>query len=167
MVTKTSSPGACDTKKERVETDGWYAVLPVQIACDIVMPRPAAPAGPVFMLVGDSITQGRAGDFTWRYRLHTHLAATMTPAGSRVEFAGPRRDLYDLADHRHGNQDYADAKFDPDHNAIWGRLLADARAGIAADVAEFRPTHLLVLLGITFVSAEQWLRRRLRKALGQ
>ena len=26
---------------------------------------------------------------------------------------------------------------------------------------------VLVLLGITFVSAEQWLRRRLRKALGQ
>jgi len=114
-------------------------------------PRPAALAAPVFMLVGDSITQGSAGDFTWRYRLHTHLAATMTPVGSRVEFAGPRRDLYDLADHRHGNQDYADAKFDPDHNAIWGRLLADARAGIAADVAEFRPTHLLVLLGINDV----------------
>ncbi|MNG29054.1 hypothetical protein D3C84_1144160 [compost metagenome] len=26
---------------------------------------------------------------------------------------------------------------------------------------------VLVLLGITFVSAEQWVRRRLRKALGQ
>lgn len=44
VVTKSSSPGACDTKKERVETDGWYAALPVQIACDLVLPRPVPPS---------------------------------------------------------------------------------------------------------------------------
>jgi hypothetical protein len=45
VVTKTSSPDACDKKKERVETDGWYAVIPVQIACaSVPAPAPAAAA---------------------------------------------------------------------------------------------------------------------------
>lgn len=42
VVTKTPGPGACDKKKERIETDGWYAVMPVTLAC----PPPAAPPPP-------------------------------------------------------------------------------------------------------------------------
>jgi hypothetical protein len=33
VVTKTPGPGACDKKKERIETDGWYAAMPVTLAC--------------------------------------------------------------------------------------------------------------------------------------
>jgi len=44
VVTKNASPDACDKKKERVQTDGWYATIPVQIACGLVSapPPPAA-----------------------------------------------------------------------------------------------------------------------------
>jgi hypothetical protein len=38
------------------------------------VPARAAAATRV-LIVGDSITQGSAGDFTWRYRLWKHLAA--------------------------------------------------------------------------------------------
>lgn len=55
--------------------------------------RPAAPvpSGPVerIMVVGDSITQGSSGDYTWRYRLWRHL----TDRGVRVDLVGPRDDL--------------------------------------------------------------------------
>ena len=40
VVTKNASPDACDKKKERVQTDGWYATIPVRIACGRV---PAPP----------------------------------------------------------------------------------------------------------------------------
>lgn len=40
VVTKTPAPGACDKKKERIETDGWYAAVPATLAC---APAPAAP----------------------------------------------------------------------------------------------------------------------------
>lgn len=42
VVTKTPGPGACDKKKERIETDGWYAAIPVTLAC--AAPAPAPPA---------------------------------------------------------------------------------------------------------------------------
>jgi hypothetical protein len=40
VVTKTASPDACDKKKERVQTDGWFATIPVQIACGVVAAPP-------------------------------------------------------------------------------------------------------------------------------
>ena len=46
------------------------------------------------LLVGDSVTQGSAGDWTWRYRLWKHFDA----AGVAVDFVGPRNDLYDNVD---------------------------------------------------------------------
>jgi lysophospholipase L1-like esterase len=95
------------------------------------------------MLVGDSITEGRAGDFTWRYRLYKHLEA----AGVPPDFVGPRDGLYD------GNQlsrshNYADAEFDTDHDAIWGRQLGDAKDKIAAEVRTAQPDYVLMLMGI-------------------
>src|ERR1051325_1042432 len=45
-----------------------------------------------FMCVGDSMTIGRAGDFTWRYRMWQHLEAA--PDGPH-ELVGPRTELYD------------------------------------------------------------------------
>ncbi len=66
------------------------------------------------LLTGDSLTQGAAGDFTWRYRLWQHLA------GVPVDFVGPRDDLFDPISQAHGCQLYADPAFDRDHGAVWG-----------------------------------------------
>jgi hypothetical protein len=42
VITKTPSPTACDKKKERMQTDGWYAAVPVSLSC--AAPQPAQPA---------------------------------------------------------------------------------------------------------------------------
>lgn len=75
-------------------------------------PNPAPqPAGPVRILLhGDSVTQGSAGDWTWRYRLWKHLVSS----GEQVDLIGPRDDLRD------GSRAYADPGFDRDHAARWG-----------------------------------------------
>src|SRR5262245_45869916 len=44
----------------------------------------AAPAGRI-LIVGDSISQGHEGDFTWRYRFAEHLRI----AGAAPDFVGP------------------------------------------------------------------------------
>lgn len=40
VVTRTPTAVACDKKKERVQTDGWYATVPVTLACTRVLPPP-------------------------------------------------------------------------------------------------------------------------------
>src|SRR5690348_223405 len=44
------------------------------------------------MLYGDSVTQGTAGRFTWRYRLWQGLQA----AGTSFDFVGPLRSVFSL-----------------------------------------------------------------------
>jgi hypothetical protein len=53
----------------------------------VIAPRQAvtARATPSFMIVGDSISQGRNGDYTWRYRLWEWFNNN----GVAVEFTGP------------------------------------------------------------------------------
>lgn len=46
------------------------------------------------MFVGDSMTIGSAGDFTWRYRMWQHLNRTF---GGPYRIVGPRSELYDTA----------------------------------------------------------------------
>lgn len=68
-------------------------------------------AGPTrILLVGDSLTQGSAGDITWRYRLDRQLRA----GGAWWDFVGSRSTLTG------GEVSYADPAFDPDHFARWG-----------------------------------------------
>ncbi len=43
------------------------------------------------LLVGDSVTQGSAGDWTWRYRLAQHLVDADVP----FDFVGPDDGLLD------------------------------------------------------------------------
>ena len=45
VVTKTPGPGACEKKKERIETDGWYAAMPVTLACNPARAAAPPPAG--------------------------------------------------------------------------------------------------------------------------
>lgn len=66
------------------------------------------------MFVGDSMTIGRAGDFTWRYRMWQHLSSTF---GGPYRIVGPRSELYE------GSDAYADPAFPADarrHLAGWG-----------------------------------------------
>jgi hypothetical protein len=44
VVTRTPTPVSCDKKKERTQTDGWYAPIPVTLACapSVATPAPQA-----------------------------------------------------------------------------------------------------------------------------
>lgn len=95
------------------------------------------------MVVGDSITQGSAGDVTWRYRLAKHLSS----AGVAANFVGDRDDLYDNINNVQGDHHYA-YSFDDDHHAQWGRALADEKNTIGGAVSANTPDVVLVLLGI-------------------
>ncbi len=109
------------------------------------MPTPAQAAINKVMFVGDSISQGSAGDFTWRYRLYEKLSAT---APGSFDFVGPQTDLYNNVTNQHGSTAYANSAFDRAHNAFWGRRLSDEKVAIAGKVAASDADVLLVMLGI-------------------
>ena len=68
------------------------------------------------LLFGDSITHGKDGDWTWRYRLWRQLQ----DAGERdIDFVGPADDLYS------GSSGYQDPLFDRDHASRWGTTLSE------------------------------------------
>ncbi|QGV79974.1 GDSL-type esterase/lipase family protein [Streptomyces ficellus] len=101
-----------------------------------------------FMFVGDSMTIGRAGDYTWRYRMWQHLATTFDgPYG----IVGPRTGLYDATADAAVSQRYADPAFPAHarrHLSGWGEgwlhmapLIGEAVEAAEADV-------LLVSLGL-------------------
>lgn len=100
------------------------------------------------MFVGDSMTIGRAGDYTWRYRMWQHLGSA---PGGPYEIVGPRSGLYDAAADASASHSYADPEFPPDarrHLAGWGEgwqhmapLVGPAARAARADV-------LLVSLGL-------------------
>lgn len=97
------------------------------------------------MVVGDSITQGSSGDYTWRYRLYQSLRGQ----GIAPDLVGPYNDLYDnVASQWDCDHSYVDAGFDQAHDALWGRSLKDEKDVIQSKVAQFHPDYLLVGLGI-------------------
>ncbi|MFD5143638.1 GDSL-type esterase/lipase family protein [Streptomyces sp. NPDC058401] len=101
-----------------------------------------------FMFVGDSMTIGRAGDYTWRYRMWQHLDTTF---GGPYEIVGPRSGLYDAHTDAPTSDSYADPGFPAEarrHLAGWGEgwqhmapLIGPAAGAAGADV-------LLVSLGL-------------------
>ncbi|PRH75697.1 hypothetical protein C6N75_29575, partial [Streptomyces solincola] len=101
-----------------------------------------------FLFVGDSMTIGRAGDFTWRYRMWQHLNRAF---GGPYKIVGPRSTLYDPSADAADSHDYADPAFPAKaraHLAGWGEgwchmapLIGDAVRAGKADV-------LLVSLGL-------------------
>lgn len=109
-------------------------------------PGEEAPAAePVrIALLGDSVTQGSAGDATWRYYLDYQLRL----AGEEHDLVGYRNDLYDLATRRFGSQEYADPAFDTDHAARWGMRLDDMDVSTQTLVSTTRPDVLVEMLGI-------------------
>lgn len=95
------------------------------------------------LVVGDSVTQGSAGDWTWRYRLWRHLQAT---SAVPVDLVGPRDDLYDHRARTSGNHDYVDPAFDTQHAARWGTNLAVADVPIHQLVETYQPDVVVALL---------------------
>jgi murein DD-endopeptidase MepM/ murein hydrolase activator NlpD len=128
---------------ERLRRIGVLAV--VLLTATLGLTNPAAAAAPVrIMVVGDSISHGSSGDYTWRYRLAKHLSA----AGVSYDLVGLRNDLFDRPTNAHGSQSYVDPAFDRDHAAKWGEMIGAAKDRVATEVAATDAQILLVHLGI-------------------
>jgi GDSL-like lipase/acylhydrolase family protein len=111
-----------------------------------------------YLFVGDSMTVGAAGDYTWRYRIWRHLSE----AGERCTVVGPRDALYDPAAAEAVSDDYADPAFPGParrHLAGWGEGWLHMVPLIGDAVREHRPDVLLVSLGLIdlgfYTNAEQ------------
>ncbi|WP_121180539.1 GDSL-type esterase/lipase family protein [Nocardiopsis sp. Huas11] len=95
------------------------------------------------MPVGDSLTQGSSGDFTWRYRLWTHLERS----GVDAVFVGPDEEMHAL-EGDDGDRTYADPDFDTGHAARWGATSEELSADLARIASEYDPDYLLLLAGM-------------------
>lgn len=96
------------------------------------------------MIVGDSITQGSSGDYTWQYRLYKHLVAD----GVRPRMVGPYGWLFNNVTGAPRDYSYADPNFEHANDAKWGMALFLEKNVIGHKVATYRPDYLLVLLGL-------------------
>ena len=111
--------------------------------------NPAEAAVTKMMIVGDSISQGAEGDFTWRYRLAERYAAGGVP----VDFVGPWTGTKVLnADHAdqgisHNGAYRPGISFDSDNLAQWGWQMHQAKDVIGSRVGTYQPDFLLVELG--------------------
>ena len=129
------------------------------------------------MIVGDSITQGREGDYTWRYRIWQWFEENYIP----VTFVGPYSGTVPPADPAPPGppplfgETTASAPlgtnglYAPDvdsaflsndlHFGMWGRQLAQDKDLIADMISQYTPEYLLVELGFNdmgwFVSDAQ------------
>jgi hypothetical protein len=100
-----------------------------------------------YLFVGDSMTVGAAGDYTWRYRMWQHLCGL----GEPFAVVGPRTALYDKAADDAVSSDYADPGFPlraRRHLAGWGEGWQHMVPLIGDAVREHRPDVLLISLGL-------------------
>lgn len=100
-----------------------------------------------YLFVGDSMTVGSAGDFTWRYRMWQHLCRI----GEPFSVVGPRVTVYDRATDAADSADYGDPAFPPHarrHLAGWGEGWRHLAPLIGDAVREHRADVLLVSLGL-------------------
>jgi len=111
-----------------------------------------------YLFVGDSMTVGSAGDYTWRYRMWQHLCRL----GEPFSVVGPRVLLYDKACDDAVSADYADPAFPQRarrHLAGWGEGWLHMAPLIGDAVREHRPDVLLISLGLIdlgfYTNAEQ------------
>jgi hypothetical protein len=145
-------------------------------------PVPGQPSGgsPRIMIVGDSITQGSSGDYSWQYRLYEHLRAD----GVSPQMVGPYNWLFNNVTNVEGDCSYADPKFEHANDTVWGMTLFSEKNAIGAKVTTYRPNYLLVLLGLddiywygispsdmaanltSFIAAARAARPRIRVVLG-
>ncbi|AJT65023.1 GDSL-type esterase/lipase family protein [Streptomyces chattanoogensis] len=111
------------------------------------------------MCVGDSMTIGTPGDFTWRYRMWQHLQATCDGTGHLV---GPRRALHDTLQDAPASYAYGDPGFPEEargHLAGWGEGWLHMAPLIGDAVRRHEADTLLVSLGLIdlgfYTNAEQ------------
>lgn len=118
------------------------------------------------LVVGDSITNGMIGDYTWRYRLMQNFQATGTP----VRFVGHRTGTYDMyidpgyaaqlagqpiPDRNNLNPDPTDGAYrvpfpNSNHESVWGWTMASASAissPVYTDATNDQPDDLVIALG--------------------
>ncbi|KAK1990060.1 fibronectin type III domain-containing protein [Colletotrichum falcatum] len=114
------------------------------------------------MIVGDSMSQGREGDFTWRYRLWQWMAdervnfqfvgpykGTKTPAvphppqlpGSETQQTLDSNVPIDLGGYAVG------VNFGSCHFSVWGQQATQCKNLVQDQVERFRPDYVLVMLG--------------------
>ncbi|KFY45450.1 hypothetical protein V495_02964 [Pseudogymnoascus sp. VKM F-4514 (FW-929)] len=116
------------------------------------------------MIVGDSISQGMEGDWTWRYRLWQWLdnnkedfefvgpwTGTRQPPDPANPPSKPHIDGDPLPDTppvvSGGYAEGVNSRFEKSHFALWGRQASQTKGEIKQMVEKYQPTHLLVLLG--------------------
>ncbi|WP_431043731.1 GDSL-type esterase/lipase family protein [Streptomyces sp. P1-3] len=111
------------------------------------------------MFVGDSMTIGSAGDFTWRYRMWEHLNATF---GGPYKIVGPRCEVYDKHADAPVSHDYGDPAFPARarrHLAGWGEGWLHMAPLIGDAIRDHRADTLLISLGLIdlgfYTDAEQ------------
>ena len=94
------------------------------------------------LILGDSITHGSAGDWTWRYRLWRHLEAV--GAAEDVNLVGPAKDVWQ------DSSAYVDPAFDRAHGARWGNRLTAPFEGLAPQelAQRYLPDVVVLLLGV-------------------
>ncbi|KAL0932878.1 fibronectin type III domain-containing protein [Colletotrichum truncatum] len=118
------------------------------------------------MIVGDSMSQGHEGDFTWRYRLWQWLqkedvdfqfvgpyTGTKTPIEAHPPKPPPLKDVsppenmlddsgpIDAGGYAHG------VDFPSHHFSVWGEQAAHSAQNISTNTELFKPDYLLVMLG--------------------
>ncbi|KAK4195508.1 family 3 putative carbohydrate esterase, partial [Triangularia verruculosa] len=110
---------------------------------------PTRPATRV-MIVGDSISHGREGDWTWRYRIWEWFRRNDIP----VVFVGPHKGTIppppeDSAARDGGYARDVDAEFLKDcyHFSWWGKQALQVRDEIGKQIATCKPDLCLVELG--------------------
>ncbi|KXT05514.1 hypothetical protein AC578_3735 [Pseudocercospora eumusae] len=125
------------------------------------------------MIVGDSITHGHEGDFTWRYRLwewmaSTHVSfafvgpytGTTAPEAPLApeELTSAHTDINDYPRIEWGYAENASKNFESRHFATSGYKAELARDAIRAQVKAHDPDILLIMLGYNDLAwgCKQW-----------
>jgi lysophospholipase L1-like esterase len=96
------------------------------------------------LIIGDSVTHGRVGDYTWRYRLWNQLASEH----ANVDFVGPAHGVFNTDTQADDPAGYADPAFDGDHAAWSGSTLMFPHWDLERLVADYRPDVVINDLGI-------------------
>ena len=105
------------------------------------------------LTIGDSITQGMVGDYSWRFRLQQSLAAVQSKsfdAAGRArayDFVGNRTSTYDQRS-KTEVEDYIDPRFDRDHAGIVGMRASAVRYDVAELVRATNPHVIVLSLGL-------------------
>lgn len=118
------------------------------------------------MIVGDSMTQGHEGDYTWRYRIWEWFESQDVAVDFVGPFAGTRsQDAPSLpaapvlAHRIHSLEELLNPEtqggyaidvsldFDKDHWSVWGRAVIEDVDLVGSYVKTYDPDYLLVMLG--------------------